>query len=76
MREQLKLRRNRLKLTQEDVAKLSGLTRSHYSHIETGRREPNFAQMEAIAKALKVKVELKFFKQKCDKSYHKLKGVV
>jgi putative transcriptional regulator len=76
LREQLKLRRKQLRLTQEDVAKLSGLTRSHYSHIETGRREPNFAQMEAIAKALKVKTELKFFKQNCDKTYQNLKGVV
>ncbi len=41
-------------LTQQDVYEAAGLSRSAYWHIETARRQPDAAQIEAICQALRV----------------------
>lgn len=72
MRLRLQNRRKELRLTQHEVAERAGLTRSNYSHIETGRNEPSIEQMEAIAKVLGMdKVEVNFFRDFCDKMEQK-----
>lgn len=68
MRIRLRQKRELLGLSQQQVAAQIGMTRANYGHIETGRNEPNMEQMEAIASALKVKPELNFFKNCCDKT--------
>lgn len=67
MRIRMKNRRLELKLSQQQVADLAGMTRGNYAHIERGRHEPNIEQMERIAKALQVKATIDFFKHDCDK---------
>jgi transcriptional regulator with XRE-family HTH domain len=67
MRLILKQQRNKLGFTQEEVAKLSEMTRSYYGHIENGRKQNlSIEDMEVIAKALRIKPELKNFKIYCD----------
>lgn len=69
MRHGILKRRKELGLTQAQVAKRAGMTRSNYAHIERGRHDPSIDQMKAIAKALKVKPILNFFEKDCDVSY-------
>lgn len=64
-------RREQLGLSQQYVADHAELTRANYSHIERGRTEPNIKQMIAIAKVLNVKPNVNFFKDFCDKLYHR-----
>lgn len=75
IRIKMKQRRIELGLSQQDVADLTGMTRANYAHIERGRHEPNLEQMEAIAKVLKVKGDINFFKNYCDESYQKTSTV-
>ncbi|MBG9586888.1 helix-turn-helix transcriptional regulator [Cytobacillus firmus] len=70
MRKRMRARREELKLSQQEVADRTGLSRGNYSHIERGRNEPNIEQMIAIAKVLKVKPDANFFKDDCDKMDH------
>ena len=48
--------RNSLGLSQEQVAKLSGISTSTVNYIENGRISPKFAQIEALAKGLGVRI--------------------
>lgn len=70
MRKRMRDRRKELGLYQHEVAKLAGMTRANYAHIERGRHEPNLEQMTSIARALKVKAEANFFEDVCDKMDH------
>lgn len=42
-------------LSQEEVAKLSKISTTHYAGIERGEENPTFSVIESICKALKVK---------------------
>ncbi len=42
-------------LSQEEVAKLSKISTTHYAGIERGEENPTFSVIENICKALKVK---------------------
>lgn len=53
IRDWLKELRVKRKLTQEEVARLSGISRSHYTHIEQGNKTPSVDVAKAIAKTLK-----------------------
>lgn len=75
MRRKMLMRRKELGLTQEQVAKMCGMKRANYSHIERGRHEPSLEQMLAIAKALKVEPTIDFFEVECYKTdQNKRKG--
>lgn len=52
MRIWLKRIRDSKKLTQEQVALLSGISRSHYTHIEQGTKAPSVTVAKSIAKQL------------------------
>lgn len=63
----MKNKRLSLNYSQQDIAdKIPDLTRANYSSIERGRTEPSINQMMEIAKVLKVKPEVIFFKDFCD----------
>jgi len=49
--------RSSLQLSQEEVAKASGISVTYYAGIERGEENPTFAVIENICKALKVKSE-------------------
>lgn len=51
------------KLTHEEVAKIAGISRSTYSNIESGNRNPSVKVAKKIAHALKFDWSL-FFDQK------------
>ncbi|WP_096269470.1 helix-turn-helix transcriptional regulator [Paucisalibacillus globulus] len=53
MRAWLKEMRDKRLMTQEEVARLSGISRSHYTHIEQGNKTPSVEVAKAIAKTLK-----------------------
>ena len=44
-------------ITQERLAKKSGLSRAAYRNIETGKSEPRVSSLQAIAAALEVPIE-------------------
>lgn len=50
-------RRKELGYTQEELAELVRLSRTHMGHIEQGRKSPSLEVLEKIAKALRVKVK-------------------
>jgi transcriptional regulator with XRE-family HTH domain len=52
------------RLTQEQVAVLSGISRGAYSNVETGKRDPSVSMAKKISKALGFNWQL-FFDQKC-----------
>ena len=51
----VKERRNKLKLTQERLAEISGLHRTYIAGIEKGKRNVSIKNLEKIARALKVR---------------------
>lgn len=51
----IKDKRTKMGLTQEDVAKLLGISQVAYGRYELGLREPNFSLMLQIAEVLKFK---------------------
>jgi transcriptional regulator with XRE-family HTH domain len=53
----LKERRERRGLTQEELYKLSGVSRSTIAELETGRRKARPGTTNKLAKALKTKPE-------------------
>jgi DNA-binding XRE family transcriptional regulator len=54
----LRARRERLKLTQQQVADAAGIMREAYARVETGRRpDPQLSTAVAIAHALRCKVD-------------------
>lgn len=50
-------RRKELGYTQEELAELVKLSRTHMGHIEQGRKSPSLEVLEKIARALRVKVK-------------------
>lgn len=44
------------KMTQEDLARATGLSRVHIARVESGNYDPRLSTVQAIAKALRVKV--------------------
>lgn len=69
-REHLIIARKTLGMTQEDVAKISGIHRSYYSLIEIGQRNPTLKIAIKIATALNNDIEHLFpdeifFASKC-----------
>lgn len=57
----LKLRRQQIKKTQEEIAKESGITRAYISMLEGGKRKPRVITISKLSKALGVKPHF-FFK--------------
>ncbi len=51
----LKEIRGQRNLSQEEVAKQSGISTTYYAGIERGEENPSMAVMESICKTLKVK---------------------
>jgi len=54
----IKKRRLELELTQQEVAKLCGITQPQLSTIEQGKNKANTATLERIAKALNIEITL------------------
>ncbi len=52
----LKRLRAARKMSQADLAAKVGLTREYIARLETGHHDPPLSTLEALAKALKVKV--------------------
>ena len=52
IREQIVKAREEAKITQKELAKLSGLTQSNISNIENGNNKPTIATIKKIADAL------------------------
>ncbi|MBN2910802.1 helix-turn-helix transcriptional regulator [Polycladomyces sp. WAk] len=67
----MRKRRMALGLTQAEVAKRAGLTRSHYSKIERGKRDLNIDQIMNISKALDIPFDQSFFDMFRDKTEQK-----
>mgnify|MGYP003948822671 CR=1 FL=1 len=59
-REWLLLLRNRYDLTQDQVAKLAGISRSYYSEIEVGVKSPGGKTAKRIADVLDFNMALFF----------------
>lgn len=53
----VKSKRTELKLTQEQLAELSGVKLRHIAYIEAGERNPSLSVAKKIAKALGKKVD-------------------
>lgn len=51
----LRAARERLGLTQEEVAQRSGVHSTEVSRIEAGKRDPKVSTLERLAKAVEVK---------------------
>jgi transcriptional regulator with XRE-family HTH domain len=51
----LKEIRERRNLSQEEVAKTSGISITYYAGIERGEENPTYAVLESICKTLKIK---------------------
>lgn len=58
--ERLKFIRESRKMTQVDLAKLSGLTQSTIANLEKGNKEPSIKSLEALAKALDIHIATLF----------------
>lgn len=69
MRKWLKALRDERCLTQEEVAKMSGISRSHYTHIEAGNKTPSIKVAQDISKVLKFKWTL-FFEENSSLKEH------
>jgi len=66
----LKKLRNQRKLTHEEAAKLSDISRSFYTHIENGTKTPSVDVAKKIAKTLDFDWTL-FFNNECSFKEHK-----
>jgi DNA-binding XRE family transcriptional regulator len=55
-------RRKELNLTQEQVARSSGISRAYYTNIEAGRKEPSIGVAKKISDTLKTTVDQIFFR--------------
>lgn len=62
--------RNKLKLTQEEVANRAGIARTTYAMIEQGKRKPSVTVAKRIAKVLEVEWTI-FFEDQCHESCNK-----
>lgn len=64
MRKWLKEYRDDRKLTQDETAKLSGISRTYYTHIENGTKTPSVEVAKSIGKTLQFDWVI-FFKDEC-----------
>lgn len=71
MRTKLVKLRERHGYTQATFSNAIGISRSHYSQIETGEKEPSLRVGLKIKKALDYPYDDIFFNQKCPVSGHK-----
>lgn len=71
MRVRMRQRRKELNLTQEQVAKMAGKSRTWYTKVETGKRGLKLDDMYRISKALGVYFDGNFFENICDKKSQK-----
>ena len=55
--EEIRKSRKKQGLSQEELAKISGLSRSSIINFETGKRDPRVKDLRKIAKALNVHVQ-------------------
>ncbi len=55
--EEIRHSRKERGITQEQLAKISGLSRSSIINFETGRRDPRVKDLRKIARALNVSIE-------------------
>ncbi|WP_230868238.1 helix-turn-helix transcriptional regulator [Iocasia frigidifontis] len=69
MRKKLINKRNKMKLTQAEVAKKLDITRAFYGHIETGKRNPTLKLAKKIADFYGENVDTLFFNKKGNESY-------
>ena len=60
-------KRKELKITQEEVAKVAGITRAGYAAIERGLRNPSLEVAQKICIVLKMPIEKAFPINKKDK---------
>jgi len=56
--EKIKATRERLGLTQADVAKKAGMTVNYYAMIERGEVNPTYNKLKSIARFLKIKITI------------------
>jgi transcriptional regulator with XRE-family HTH domain len=56
--ERVKEAREKLELTQEQVAKKAGMTTNYFAMIERGEVNPSFEKIKSLAKVLKLKVTI------------------
>lgn len=61
MRNSIKEKRSKKRLTQEELAKMAKISRPHLAEIENGNAIPSILVAQRIAKALKSKVDNIFF---------------
>ena len=54
----LKLAREKAKLTQSEVAELSGISVNYYARVERGEENPTFERLHRIKKALNIESDL------------------
>ncbi len=52
----ISMRRKRLGMSQDELAKSAGITRPFISNVEQGQRNPSIGALTSIASALKTKV--------------------
>jgi putative transcriptional regulator len=62
--------RNNAGLSHEDIARLAGISRSHYTLIENGKRSPSLDVALRIANIVGCNVEDIFFGHKCRTAQH------
>ncbi|MCX7427688.1 MAG: helix-turn-helix transcriptional regulator [Planctomycetia bacterium] len=53
--EQIRKHRQRLKMSQEELARKAGIPQSHVCRLETGKHAPTYLTIEKLAKAMNVK---------------------
>ncbi len=63
----LRLRRLEQQLTQQDLARLTGLSSNFISNLERGINTPSFETLESLSKALKVPARYFFDSESSDK---------
>jgi len=56
MLKKLPILRRKRKLSQRDLATLTGISYVHIARMETGNHNPRLSTLKALAKALKVKI--------------------
>jgi len=56
--ERVKTAREKLGMTQADVAKKSKMTVNYYAMIERGEVNPSFNKLQSLAKTLGIKLEI------------------
>ena len=70
--EVITLRRKKLGLSQEELAKESGVDRAFISNIERGKRSPSFGIVKSISKGLRMRLSRLVAKcEECEERHKK-----